>query len=109
MERVPRQRSEAINTLLDLFDKYDITGPTAQMLLLLGELADLIIVPDPEDSLDFEVLTDNPLVDLAERALRNLGVVDRPDAEAALITWAHAPELTERERAAILGRFGGAQ
>jgi|SRR5687767_5126678 len=51
----------------------------------------------------------NPIIELAERALRafdeNLSLAD---ATRMLPMWARAAELTARERAAILSRFGNA-
>lgn len=47
----------------------------------------------------------NPIIDLAERAIRAFGITDQPTAARALRTWVHRPELTDREVAAVLSRF----
>lgn len=48
----------------------------------------------------------NPVVDIAERALRSFG--DRltaADVRLLLPLWAHYAQLSPRERAAVLARF----
>jgi len=49
---------------------------------------------------------DNPVSALAEDALRRLGATDRLSAERTLAMWRHTDELTDRERDALLLRFG---
>jgi len=51
----------------------------------------------------------HPIVRYAENALRAFGgELDRETAAALLPMWRHAGELTERERDAVLQRFGPA-
>lgn len=57
-----------------------------------------------------KALHDNPLIDHIAQTLRDeYGIDTRPGAEAALAEWEHAPELTERERLAVLSRFPASQ
>jgi hypothetical protein len=49
----------------------------------------------------------DPAVTAAVNALRAFGDdIDRDTAEQLLIMWRHTPELTDRERAAVLAQFG---
>lgn len=49
---------------------------------------------------------DNPVIDAAEQALRAHSLtLHVRDAVRLLETWAHTPELSERERQAVLARF----
>ncbi|MDW3850602.1 MULTISPECIES: hypothetical protein [Micromonospora] len=47
----------------------------------------------------------SPVIDRAENALRAFEATDRPSAERLLSQWHHSPELSRRERAAVLARF----
>ena len=47
----------------------------------------------------------NPILIAAEASLRAFGDVDRATAETLLSMWTHVPELTARERRALLLRF----
>lgn len=47
----------------------------------------------------------NPVVDVAVRALAAFGDLSRSQAAELLTGWKYAPELTRRERAAVLRRF----
>lgn len=44
-------------------------------------------------------------VDHAVASLRALGDLDRAQAARLLATWRYSPELSRRERAAVLARF----
>jgi hypothetical protein len=46
-----------------------------------------------------------PVVERAERALRDFGVTAREDARRLIGSWAHYRELTERDVRAVLDRF----
>lgn len=47
----------------------------------------------------------NPLIGLAEQALRAFYIISQADAARVLPLWRYYPELTERERSAVLARF----
>ncbi len=64
-------------------------------------------VPIPSPNELRRLYAGNPIIDHAEQALRAAGADTCASAEFALRTWRHTPELTDRERAAVLARFGG--
>ncbi len=65
------------------------------------------IIPEPvaTDAQIRALFDGNPTIDAAENALRALGVADRAGAGRALDGWRHTPELSARERRAVLLRF----
>lgn len=66
------------------------------------------IVPAPREPSDDELAamyTGNPVIDKAERALREFGVHLRTGAKVCLPYWRYADSLTEREFAAVVARF----
>jgi hypothetical protein len=64
------------------------------------------IIPDPREAQRLHALyAGNPVVLVAEQALRSFGAISAAQAEKLLGTWAHTPELTQLERRAVLARF----
>jgi hypothetical protein len=63
------------------------------------------IIPDPVEAQKLRALYDgNPVIDAAELSLRSRGAGDVRDAVRLLEAW-QAPELSQRERTAVLARF----
>lgn len=64
------------------------------------------IIPTPDEAARLRALFDgNPVVAAAEQAVRRFGDVTREQAAELLCMWRHTPELSDRERAAVLARF----
>lgn len=61
--------------------------------------------PTPARLIELYPPGNSPVIDRAENALRAFEATDRPSAERLLSQWHHSPELSRRERAAVLARF----
>ena len=64
-------------------------------------------IPEPtEDQRLRELFAGNPVIDTAEAAIRSFGTdLTRATARRLLQSWKYTPELTVRERQAVLARF----
>jgi hypothetical protein len=74
---------------------------------LLGGVDPMVIVPDPRLVGAHHPSADTHSVDLAVEALSAFGDIDRATAERLLSSWRFNPELSRRERAAVLDRLDG--